>query len=118
MEILRVKLIDRDHQHLKGQNRDDWPTPAAHHEMAVNYWMQRTGYMRQHGGSLLENDTAERHIPALDIRTDSKYVQQAKSHLETAKNWEKYELDARLGMKITAALNAIKNWEQRHLKAG
>ena len=117
MEILRVKLIDQDHQQLKGHNRDDWPTPAAHHEMAVNYWMQRTEYMREHGGSdlLLEKHSEERHIPALDLRHDTQCVQKAKTHLETAKNWEKYELDARLGMKITAALNAIKGWEQKHL---
>jgi Protein of unknown function (DUF3808) len=113
MEILRVKLIDQDHQMLKGQNRDDWPAPAAHHEMAVNLWMQRTGYIRQHGADATSG--GEHHKPALDLKTDAQLVQQAKMHIERAKNWEKYELDARLGMKITAALNAIRGWEQKHL---
>ncbi len=115
MEILRVKLIDQDSQVIKGHNRDDWPAPAAHHEMAVNLWCQRTGYVRQHGGAPSGSSSVEHHIPALDLQNDAKLVQQAKTHLETAKNWEKYELDARLGMKITAGLNAIKGWEQKHL---
>ena len=115
MEILRVKLIDQDPQILKGHNRDDWPAPAAHHEMAVNLWMQRTGYLRQHGGSMKVPNSVEHHVPALDLKHDATLVQQAKHHIETAKNWEKYELDARLGMKITAALSAIRGWEQKHL---
>ena len=115
MEILRVKLIDQDAQLIKGHNRDDWPAPAAHHEMAVNYWMQRTGYVRQHDGAPSGSNSVEHHIPALDLQHDAKFVQQAKTHLETAKNWEKYELDARLGMKITAGLNAVRGWEQKHL---
>jgi hypothetical protein len=108
-ELLRVKLIDRDHQILKGHNRDDWPAPAAHHEMAVNLWMQRTGYIGPQSSS--------KQRPVLDLNHDAKLVQEAKKHLETAKNWEKYELDARLGLKITAALNAIRGWEQKHLTA-
>lgn len=115
MEILRVKLIDQDSQLLKGHNRDDWPAPAAHHEMAVNFWMRRTEYVRHHGGAPSGSSSVEHHIPALDLQHDAKFVQQAKTHLETAKNWEKYELDARLGMKITAGLNAVRGWEQKHL---
>ena len=114
MELLRVKLLDQDVHSLKGHNRDDWPMPAAHHEMAVNLWMMRTGYVRMSGSDSKGSVYGEK-VPKLDVAHDAKLVQQAKQYLEKAKNWERYELDARLGMKITAALSAIKRWEQKHL---
>lgn len=113
-EILQTQLLNKDSHMLKGPNRDDWPQPVAHHEMAVNYWLRRTGYIRQHADTEGAAN-GETHLPALDIAYDTKLVQQAKTHIERAKNWEKYELDARLGMKITAALNAIRNWEKKNL---
>lgn len=114
MEVLRTQLIDRDHNLIKGHNRDDWPAPAAHHEVAVNFWMQRTAFIRQNGATV-DGSKSGKPIPELDLHHDTKLVQQAKTHLEKVKGWEKYELDARLGLKITSALNSIKSWEQKHL---
>ena len=114
MDLLREKLMGLEAGALKGQNRDDWPAPAAYHEMAVNLWMMRTGFVRLNGGTL-EGRVEGEELPELDLTKDAKLVQQAKVFVEKAKNWEKYELDARLGMKITAALNAIKGWEQKHM---
>ncbi|KIV78582.1 hypothetical protein PV11_06225 [Exophiala sideris] len=111
-EILQRHVLARNPVELKGQNRDDWVAPTAHHEMAVNFWMQRTGYAPSHGAkttSSHDNKTA-----AVDLTQDAKLVQECKSHLERAKNWEKYELDARLGLKITAGLGAVRGWEQKH----
>ncbi|KAK5455025.1 Mitochondrial outer membrane protein iml2 [Exophiala xenobiotica] len=111
-EVLQQHVLLRSPLEFKGQNKDDWVAPTAHHEMAVNIWMQRTGYRATHGSE----PTASRgeKTPSVDLAQDAKLVQECKSHLERAKGWEKYELDARLGMKITAALNAVKNWEQMH----
>ena len=92
-----------------------WMAPTAHHEMAVNLWMQRTGYIQQYGTKLIRDPGAE--FPAVDVKHDAKLVQEVKGYLEKAKGWEKYELDARLGMKITAALAAVKRWEERHAHA-
>jgi hypothetical protein len=114
MEVLRTQLIDRDPNALKGHNRDDWPAPAAHHELAVNFWMQRTAFVRGNGHTV-SGGKSDKPVPELDINHDTKLVQQAKTHLEKVKAWGGYELDARLGMKITAALNTIKAWEQKHL---
>ncbi|KAJ9602113.1 Mitochondrial outer membrane protein iml2 [Cladophialophora chaetospira] len=113
--VLSKKLLHQGAHEFKGVNKDDWMAPTAHHEMAVNFWMQRTGYTQQHGTRFIR-DPAEQ-LPPVDLKHDAKLVQEVKVHLEKAKSWEKYELDARLGMKITAALAAVKRWEQRHAPA-
>ena len=110
--VLTRKLLTQGAHEFKGVNRDDWMAPTAYHEMAVNLWMQRTGYIQQHG-SRFGRDPAEQ-LPPLDLEHDAMLVREAKGCLHKAKGWEKYELDARLGMKITAALGAIKRWEQKH----
>ncbi|KIW99698.1 uncharacterized protein Z518_11111 [Rhinocladiella mackenziei CBS 650.93] len=111
-EELKTNLLNKSAQDFKGQNRDDWMAPTAHYEMAVNLWMQRTGYVRLYGSEFIRDP--DEKAPLLDLSHDSKLVHECKTHLETAKNWEKYELDARLGLKITAALSAVKQWEQNH----
>ncbi|KIW82704.1 hypothetical protein Z517_05732 [Fonsecaea pedrosoi CBS 271.37] len=110
--LLKRKLLTQGAHEFRGSNKDDWMAPTAHHEMAVNLWMQRTAYTQQHGATFIRDPKEE--TPPVDLTHDAKLVQEAKHHLEKAKGWEKYELDARLGLKITAALNAVKKWEQKH----
>jgi hypothetical protein len=114
MDILRRELIDKPDGFLKGHNHDDWPQPAAHYELGVNYWMMRSGFQRLNGRTC-EGRQADEKIHELDISRDIKLVEDAKKHVERAKSWEKYELDARMGMKVTAAANAIKWFEQKYL---
>ncbi|RMZ87518.1 hypothetical protein DV736_g5250, partial [Chaetothyriales sp. CBS 134916] len=80
MAVLKRDLVDLAPHALRGPHSDEWPAPAAHYEMAVNL---------------------------VDLTGDATLVQEAKTHIERARNWDKYELDARLGVKITAALNSI-----------
>ncbi|ETI21765.1 hypothetical protein G647_05834 [Cladophialophora carrionii CBS 160.54] len=114
-EVLKKKLVHQTAYEFKGGNKDDWMAPTAHYEMAVNLWMQRTGYVLQHG-SKFTRDPSEQ-MPVVDLKHDAKLVQEVKGYLEKAKGWEKYELDARLGMKITAALAAVRRWEQKNAVA-
>ncbi|EXJ71233.1 uncharacterized protein A1O5_05039 [Cladophialophora psammophila CBS 110553] len=115
IDLLKRKLLSQGAHEFRGLNKDDWMAPSAHHEMAVNLWMQRTGYTQQHGAAFPTNPSEQ--MPPLDLTHDAKLVQEAKHHLEKAKGWDKYELDARLGLKITAALGAVKKWEQKHANA-
>jgi hypothetical protein len=118
-EILLQNILNHAPHEFKGHNHDDWTAPTAHHEMAVNLWMQRSTYAQLHGTKFQSIDpsgaTDEKVAPPpqVDHAGDLKLVQECKVHLEKAKNWEKYELDARLGMKITAAMNAVKLWEEK-----
>lgn len=113
--VLEEKLLSQGAHEFKGSNKDDWMAPTARHEMAVNLWMQRTGYVRQHGAKFVRDPSEQ--LPPLDLKHDAKLVQEVRVHLEKAKGWEKYELDARLGMKITAAMSAVRRWERRHAEA-
>ncbi|KIX95123.1 uncharacterized protein Z520_09039 [Fonsecaea multimorphosa CBS 102226] len=113
--LLKRKLLTQGAHEFRGSNKDDWMAPTAHHEMAVNLWMQRTAYIQQNGATFIRDPTEK--VPPLDLVHDAKLVQEAKHHLEKAKGWDKYELDARLGLKITSALNAVKKWEQKHPNA-
>lgn len=110
--VLNKKLLSQTAYDFKGSAKDDWMAPTAHHEMAVNLWMQRTGYIQQHGTKFVRDN--DEKLPPLDLAHDAKLVQECKLHLEQAKHWEKYELDARLGLKITTALSSVKKWEQKH----
>lgn len=124
-EILVQNILNHAPHEFKGHNYDDWTAPTAHHEMAVNLWMQRSSYAHLHGTRFQSGDpskdTSDEKVappPLLDHAGDFKLVQECKVHLDKAKNWEKYELDARLGMKITAAMNAVKLWEEKRAASG
>jgi hypothetical protein len=105
---------------LKGENKDDWCIPVAHYEVAVNLWMQRVGFTNTYGkdivavGAGASNVDVGKTLSKEDVAHDAKLVAQVKTHVETAKGWGRFELDARVGMKITAAGGAIKSWEGRH----
>lgn len=109
-ELLQRNILALDPHLLKGGQRDDWVAPSAHFQMAVNLWMQRSGYVRVHG-----RQTTERSVLVdVDVEKDRRLVALAKGYVEKVRGWEKYELDARIGMKITAAWDAIKKWEAKH----
>jgi hypothetical protein len=116
MDLLRRELIDQPHGFLKGHNHDDWPQPSAHYELGVNYWMMRTGFQQVHG-TTVEGLREDEKPPALDSAKDIALVAEAKKSIEVARTWEKYELDARMGMKVTAAVGAIKWFEQKYMTA-
>ena len=123
-EILVQNILNHAAHEFKGHNHDDWTAPTAHHEMAVNLWMQRSSYAQLHGTKFQSGDSSKDAVdektvppPPVDHAGDLKLVQECKVHLDKAKNWEKYELDARLGMKITAAMNAVKLWEEKRAAA-
>ena len=121
-------ILSLDPATLRGDNKDDWPIPVAHYETAVNLWMQRKGYNNIYGSGVVCNSSAsqnmslekdgEKALSKEDLAHDAKLVGEAKKHIETAKGWGSYSLDARVGMKITAAAGAIKSWEGRFGSGG
>jgi hypothetical protein len=111
-DVLRQNVLNRSSTDFVGQHKDDWMVPTAHHEMAVNLWMQRTEYNHIYGTNFTTDPGAK--AAPISLSHDAVLVKDCQTHLEKAKNWGKYELDARLGLKITAALNAVKKWETKH----
>lgn len=120
-EILKTLVLHHDKALFKGHLKDDWVLPAAHFEMAANLWMERPTFQALHGvsgaektdvvssgsSSPVESGTSEQ-------QSERQLVRECKDHLEQAARWESYELDARIGLKVTAATEAVNKWEQMH----
>jgi hypothetical protein len=104
-QILKTKVLTHEKSIFKGNLKDDWVLPAAHFEMAANVWMERSTYQSLHK---LSADVSEKP------EQDRKLVHTCKEHLDHAARWESYELDARIGLKVTAALEAVQKWEDMH----
>ena len=87
--LLKTQVIAHDRTVFKGQLKDDWTCPTAHYEMGANLWAQRTG---------AEGDAA--------------LVREAQEWVEKAAKWEGYELDARIGLKVTTAQETMRKWRE------
>lgn len=75
---------------FKGHLRDDWTCPSAHYEMAVIAWV-------------------ERDLPGADSKAK---VADCAAWLGKVAKWESYVLDARIGLKVTTALDTLKSHRQ------
>ncbi|KAJ5432705.1 Inclusion body clearance protein iml2 [Penicillium daleae] len=104
-EVLKTKVLIHEKSLFKGHLKDDWVLPAANFEMAANVWMERPTYQSLHK---LSSDVSEKP------EQERKLVHTCKEHLDHAARWESYELDARIGLKVTAALEAVHKWETMH----
>lgn len=105
--ILSASVLPHDKTVFKGNFKDDWVLPAAHFEFAANDWMQRPTYQVNHGFST-------EPVQAGSEEEERALVKDCKEHLEQTARWESYDLDARIGLKVTAALEAVRKWETMH----
>lgn len=112
--LLEQKVFIHEKSRFSGPNMDTWAGPAAYYEHAVNSWQQRNEYLARFGTSLAGPSANTQRVATTDINADRSHVASARKHVEVAKNWGSYELDARIGMKVTAALGAIGKWEKRN----
>ncbi|MCJ1388597.1 Mitochondrial outer membrane protein iml2 [Xylographa bjoerkii] len=90
-ELLKKEVISHDRALLKGNLKEDWTCPTAHYEMGANLWMERDGSER-----------------------DRERVKEAEEWVQKAGSWEKYELDARIGLKITTGLETLRGWKKEN----
>ncbi|CAI7634151.1 unnamed protein product [Penicillium bialowiezense] len=107
-EILVTRVLNHDKALFKGHLKDNWVHPAAHFEMAANFWMERPTYQILHGAS------KKTPVGSEDTESERKQVHECRGHLEHAAGWESYDLDARIGLKVTAAMEAVNRWESVH----
>lgn len=107
-KILTTRVLNHDKALFKGHLKDDWVHPVAHFEMAANFWMERPTYQALHG------EAEESPAGSDHIEVERKQVRECREYLEHAAKWESYELDARIGLKVTAAMEAVNKWESIH----
>ncbi|KAJ5637563.1 Inclusion body clearance protein iml2 [Penicillium lividum] len=118
--ILKTKVLSNEKSLFKVHLNDNWVLPAAHFEMAANLWMERPGYQALHGSSGIsqnsqnESSTTSGHPNASGVEAERTLVQECKQHLENAAKWESYEMEARVGLKVTAGKEAVQKWEALH----
>ncbi|KAJ9492370.1 hypothetical protein VN97_g852 [Penicillium thymicola] len=114
--ILQTRVLNHDKSVFKGHLKDDWVHPVAHFEMAANFWMERPTYQALHGiaASPKTSDETSTGSGETIMETERKQVAECKGYLEHAARWESYELDARIGLKVTAAIEAVHKWESMH----
>ncbi|OKL60061.1 Mitochondrial outer membrane protein iml2 [Talaromyces atroroseus] len=117
-DILKQKVLVIDRSVFKGHLRDNWVLPAAHFEVAANLWMERPNYVSTHispfEDSLSGEKKEEEGIQKHNITTERQQIQECDEHLEKAAKWESYDLDTRIGLKVTAARDAISKWYASH----
>jgi Protein of unknown function (DUF3808) len=134
--LLKKEVLRYDKTLFKGLHKDDWTAPTAHYEMGVNLWMQRSQYIREYGAGILDPSTDRaalaqqsltqkvdlakgqakntKELLDFDIKKDAKLVSECREWIEKASKWESYELDARIGLKVTTAGDALRKWEAKH----
>lgn len=112
--ILEENVFCHPKTAFTGQYMDTWAAPSSYYEHAVNSWQQRSDYIQRSGSAVTGSSGHTGHVRQSDRQTDVALVADAKRHVEIAKSWGAYELDARIGMKMTAALGAIGKWEKRN----
>ncbi|KAF8474730.1 hypothetical protein BDZ91DRAFT_789012 [Kalaharituber pfeilii] len=76
------KVLSIDKFLLKGGLKDDWTAPTAHYEWAVIIWHE----------------------------SGPKEVEDCKRWLLKAARWEAYELDTRVGLRVTTALDTVNKY--------
>lgn len=117
--ILKTRLLNLDKSIFKGSLKDDWVQPAGHFEMAANLWMERPTWHTLHGLPGTEkSENGPNGTSSNSSKTsqadERKQVRECKEYLDNAARWETYVLDARIGIKLTAAMEAVNKWERQH----
>ena len=139
--LLEKEVLRHDKSLFKGLHKDDWTAPTAHYEMGVNLWMQRSQYIREYGAGIPDAASADHMILSqqsttsdsmdstaaapdqarnakelldIDLNRDARLVSECKEWIDKAGKWESYDLDARIGLKITTAGDALRKWEAKY----
>jgi hypothetical protein len=139
-ELLQSQVLRHDRATFKGHLKDDWTCPTAHYEMAANLWMERSSCQEMPLSPIVTSANRTPSPPRFSARStsettgfglglsrpsgkskagtqkahDQQKVQECKGWLEKVAKWEGYELDARIGLKVTAGQDAIQKWEALH----
>ena len=99
MALLQKEILVHDRMEFKGKGKDDWTCPVAHYEMGANLWG-------------LRSTSTSKAPDEKETRSDLELVKEAETWVDKAAKWETYELDARMGLKVTTAAQTLKRWKE------
>ncbi|KAL5393269.1 hypothetical protein DPSP01_000096 [Paraphaeosphaeria sporulosa] len=89
-EILTRDIIAHDRTLFRGAGKDSWTAPCARYEMAASIWREADADGRP--------------------ETRREILEECKKYLIEVSGWESYDLDARIGMKVTTAKNTLRRY--------
>ncbi|OAX82964.1 hypothetical protein ACJ72_02682 [Emergomyces africanus] len=127
-KLLQSQILVHDRATFKGHLKDDWTCPTAHYEMAANLWMERFSYRPlcatsadvytksspsppESLSAAAPKRTSVRTSPRSNESTeahDKRKVHECKEWIDKVAKWETYELDARVGLKVTVAEESLR----------
>ncbi|OJD18845.1 hypothetical protein AJ78_01178 [Emergomyces pasteurianus Ep9510] len=132
-QLLQSQILVHDRATFKGHLKDDWTCPTAHYEMAANLWMERFSYqplcatvadVRGKGSPSRPESVSAADPRRTSIKTtsssssneskeahDRRRVHECREWIDKVAKWETYELDARVGLKVTVAGESLRKWE-------
>jgi Protein of unknown function (DUF3808) len=100
MDSLQTEILAKDPSLFRGSGQDEWVVPVAHYEIASNLWAIRT---------------LPKKSPQRDHNVDNvELARKAQEHLDKAAKWGSYDLEARMGMRITMGQSTVKTWLGQH----
>lgn len=91
-QILTTDVLSHDRAAFVGL-MDDWTCPSAHYEAAVLCWREKDINVEEHDAKILE----------------------CEAFLEKCAKWDAYTMDARIGVKVSTALDTIKRYKARNV---
>ncbi|KAL2362472.1 hypothetical protein RJZ56_004645 [Blastomyces dermatitidis] len=136
-KLLQSQILVHDRATFKGHLKDDWTCPTAHYEMAANLWMERYAYRplcstpaddpanspsRPESASATDPNSSSKpstpvsseHIPRSNESVEAhdwRKVCECREWIDKVAKWETYELDARVGLKVTMAEETLEKFE-------
>jgi hypothetical protein len=87
-DVLTEGIIDHSQLLFKGNFRDNWTPPAARYEVATTHWVD---YLQA---------------------ADEKDLAEAQKLLDIAAQWEAYDLDVRVGLRVKTGLETVKRQKE------
>ncbi|PSN72980.1 hypothetical protein BS50DRAFT_481720 [Corynespora cassiicola Philippines] len=86
--VLKEEIVAHDRMQFKGHLKDSWTAPCARYEMAACLWREAEECPEERGEVLAE----------------------CRDWLEEVAKWEAYDLDARIGMKVTTGKATLRRY--------
>ncbi|KAF2496175.1 hypothetical protein BU16DRAFT_572358 [Lophium mytilinum] len=90
-EVLKAEVLSHDRAVFKGGNKDNWTAPCAHYEMAACLWR-------------------DVELGGQDPALKKEELTECAKWLEDVVNWGGFDLDARIGMKVTTAKQTLRRF--------
>ncbi|KAJ0361477.1 hypothetical protein COL154_006787 [Colletotrichum chrysophilum] len=104
------EVLAADRALFKGTTRDEYTMPMAHYEMSAIAWFE---CCKPESRKPAADEPADAEAQAKLVKEyRKKKMDECQEWLDKVVNWEAYVFDARLGMRVTAALETLR-WFKR-----